>query len=529
MLPECQTCGNTPFQDLVSHKLPDLYKPEILPAPEVSPRSLTPPPSRDVPAPPTTQRGNPLDKAQSQLSLGPSKSSEDFLSDARKFLTKFSKFDSSKYHAAKYILSKVGESHFASISMNSFRRDLLPIPGGACIDLKTGAIVERLREHYFSLTSGLSVFLGTGQGKGQPNGVGSPSRTSNDPSGSCSDGERASLPPPLPLTDPCPFVDLMMHRLFGGDRDVIDWVQRVFGLYLSGEKYSKMVCLYGGGGNGKSVLSRWLGKVLGGLSHLDCPKALLFDVAEKGGGSGDFSRRQDMLVRATNDLESKRLLVCDEVGKGLCLNEEKFKQITGGGDTMSARRLYQESRTIDKSSAKIITLANPPFFEVSASSFSFKRRLMVVEVKARFNHNASEVDHETVFPALEPRVLDELLNRHVLEFLVWCVKGSRRFYEVGLDDEPDAVVEGTNNFFSEQDPVVKFFEQAPLKYTGSPSDGISLKELSSMWFHEGFGSITTRTLGKLLRSRTDKYKYGGEYIPSSSEGKAGGIRGWRRI
>lgn len=182
--------------------------------------------------------------------------------------------------------------------------------------------------------------------------------------------------------DPCPFVDLMMHRLFGGDRDVIDWVQRVFGLYLTGEKYSKMVCLYGGGGNGKSVLSRWLGKVLGGLSHLDCPKALLFDVAEKGGGSGDFSRRQDMLVRATNDLESKRLLVCDEVGKGLCLNEEKFKQITGGGDTMSARRLYQESRTIDTSSAKIITLANPPFFEVPSSSFSFKRRLVVVEVKA---------------------------------------------------------------------------------------------------------------------------------------------------
>ena len=182
---------------------------------------------------------------------------------------------------------------------------------------------------------------------------------------------------------------------------------------------------------------------------------------------------------------------------------------------------------IDTSSVMIITFANPPFFEVPSSSFSFKRRLVVVEVKARFSHNASEVDHDTVFPALEPRVLDELLNRHVLEFLVWCVKGSRRFYEVGLDDEPDAVVKGTNNFFSEQDPVVQFFEQAPLQYTGSPSDGISLKELSSMWFHEGFGSITTRALGKLLRSRTDKYKYGGEYIPSSSKGKARGVRGWR--
>ena len=96
-----------------------------------------------------------------------------------------------------------------------------------------------------------------------------------------------------------------------------------------------MVCLYGGGGSGKSVLSRILGKVLGGMSHLDCPKALLFDIADKIGRSGDFSHRQDMLIGAANDLESKRPLVCDEVGKGLFLNEEKFKQITRRGDKMS--------------------------------------------------------------------------------------------------------------------------------------------------------------------------------------------------
>ena len=92
-----------------------------------------------------------------------------------------------------------------------------------------------------------------------------------------------------------------------------------------------MVCLYGGGENGKSVLSRMLGKVLGGMSHLDCPKALLFDVVDKGGRSGDFSQRQDMLIRAANDLESKRLLVCDEVGKGLCLTRKSSSRLPGVG------------------------------------------------------------------------------------------------------------------------------------------------------------------------------------------------------
>jgi putative DNA primase/helicase len=380
--------------------------------------------------------------------------------------------------------------------------------------------MERLREHYFSMTCGLSAFLGTGVGGGP-----SQPRDSTFPN---TEGSDVGILPELRLEDPCPFVELMMHRLFEGDRELIDWIQRLFGLYLTGEKYSKMVCLYGGGGNGKSVLSRLLGKVLGGMSHLDCPKALLFDVADRGGRSGDFSHRQDMLNRVANELESKRLLVCDEVGKGLCLNEEKFKQITGGGDTMSARRLYQESRTIDTSSARILTLANPPFFEVPSSSFAFKRRMAVVEVKARFSHDSSEVDHLTVFPALEPRVLDELLDRHANEFLRWCVIGSRRYYKFGLDDEPEAVRKSTDNFFSKQDPVVQFFNEAPLEYTGLPTDGVSLKDLACTWFQEGFGSITTRSLGKLLRSRTDRYMYRGEYVPSTSKGKSRGVRGWRK-
>ena len=48
------------------------------------------------------------------------------------------------------------------------------------------------------------------------------------------------------------------------------------------------------------------------------------------GGSrsgSNFGLRQDVLARAANDLEARRLAVCDEVGGGLCLNDEKFKQV----------------------------------------------------------------------------------------------------------------------------------------------------------------------------------------------------------
>ena len=92
-----------------------------------------------------------------------------------------------------------------------------------------------------------------------------------------------------------------------------------------------------------------------------------------------------MLIRAANDLESKRLLVCDEVGKGLCLNEEKFKQITGGGDTMSkdlqplgrqaaAKVAHENWRRLGKESSQ---LARADYLRI------FSKKLAIAGIRAQ--------------------------------------------------------------------------------------------------------------------------------------------------
>ena len=339
---------------------------------------------------------------------------------------------------------------------------------------------------------------------------------------------------------PCPYVSATMLRLFAGDLSLVSWIQKLFGLYLTGEKYSKMVCFSGDGGNGKSVLSRWLGSVLGDFAQMNCPKALLFDHADAshGGSCGgsrsgsNFGLRQDVLARAANDLEARRLAVCDEVGGGLCLNDEKFKQITGGGDTMAARRLHQDARAIDTSQAKLLALANPPFFEVSSCE-AFRRRLAVVAMPCRFSFDPKEVDGVAVFPAQEPAALDAVLEEKAGEFFAWCVQGAIRYYREGVADEPPAVLEATASFFSREDPVAQFFEQAPVRYTGQQCDGVSLKDLARLWSEEGFGSVTARALGKMLRGRSDSCRYLGDFVAevSASGGvmtKARGVRGWRQ-
>ena len=462
-----------------------------------------------------------------------------------KFLDRFAKFDSSKLNAAKYLLSKVSESHVLAVSMNASHRDLLPLPGGlpggVCLNLKTGTCIPRERHHYFTRTVWQSW----------PSSLPSPQEASNPtqplpvtnphspahPHPQPLHSHLQSSPPYTLLSLPCPLVEATMLRLFGGDLYLVTWIQKLFGLYLTGEKYSKMVCFSGDGGNGKSVLSRWLGKLLGDFAQMNCPKALLFDHADSSssssGSSGggrrtcDFGLRQDSLARAANELEGRRLAVCDEVGQGLCLNDEKFKQITGGGDTMAARRLHQDSRTIDTSQGKLLALANPPFFEVSSSE-AFRRRLAVVAMPCRFSFVASEVDNKKVFPAQEPAELDAMLDSSAEEFFVWCVQGSVRYYSEGIADEPPAVLEATAAFFSQEDPVLQFFDQAPIEYTGSLEDGVSLKDLAELWAEEGFGRTTSRALGKKLRMRTDACKYKGDILSGGrGQSKARGIKGWR--
>ncbi|GMH99601.1 hypothetical protein TrLO_g5910, partial [Triparma laevis f. longispina] len=77
------------------------------------------------------------------------------------------------------------------------------------------------------------------------------------------------------------------------------------------------------------------------------------------------------------------------------------------------------------------------------------------------------------------------------------------------------------------DPVLQFLDQAPIEYTRSLEDGVSLKDLAELWAEEGFGRTTSRALGKKLRMRTDACKYKGDILSGGrGQSKARGIKGW---
>ena len=150
----------------------------------------------------------------------------------------------------------------------------------------------------------------------------------------------------------------------------------------------------------------------------------------------------------------------------------------------------------------------------------------------RFSFDPKEVNGVTIFPAQEPAALDSVLDEKAGEFFAWCVQGAVRCYREGITDEPPAVLKAIACFFSQEDPVAQFFEQAPIHFTGHQSDGVSLKDLANLWVEEGFGQVTARTMGRMLRGRSDKCKYCSEldscdFGGGSGKARARGVRGWR--
>ena len=65
----------------------------------------------------------------------------------------------------------------------------------------------------------------------------------------------------------CPNFDKFIKEVFGGDGELISWIQRAFGYSLTGSVQEQVLFIcYGTGANGKSTLLETISKILGDYS-----------------------------------------------------------------------------------------------------------------------------------------------------------------------------------------------------------------------------------------------------------------------
>jgi RNA:NAD 2'-phosphotransferase (TPT1/KptA family) len=119
---------------------------------------------------------------------------------------------------------------------------------------------------------------------------------------------------------------------------------------------------------------------------------------------------------------------------------------------------------------------------------------------------------------------------HATNLMAWCqsirhegLKPMNRsdVHFAIMDRDPGGVLQYTK-FRDSADVAVWVNIQRMLR------DGVPLQVLAMLWLSQGIGHITTRSRGKLLRSRSDKFRYGGEYVYSGGK-KSRGLVGWRRV
>jgi len=229
----------------------------------------------------------------------------------------------------------------------------------------------------------------------------------------------------------CPRFEKFIDEVFGGDRDLIEFVQRAIGYCLTGD--TREQCLFachGGGSNGKSTLLEVIRFILGGYAY-----NLPFSAFEL-----------DKLSSIPNDLAplpGRRFVTAIETNESAQLNEGRIKLLTGC-DPISARFLRREFFTFVPVAKYWLSFNSPPM--VMDYSHGFWRRVRIIPFLMQFDGAA--VDDELL----------EKLKSEGLGILAWAVRGCLKWRESGLE-MPQAIKEATEAYREESDPLADFIEE----------------------------------------------------------------------
>ena len=264
------------------------------------------------------------------------------------------------------------------------------------VDLKTGSLVTPERDDFITKSTGITF----------------------DPSATCPIWER--------------FVLWAME----GDEEMVDFLQRLIGYTLCGDAVERiMVEMYGPtGSNGKSTLLRVMERLMGDYG-LSADAATFEKSSFRKGGGGPAAHITAM--------QGKRYIGASEFDPDYKLAVAQLKNLTGG-DTISARGLYEKEATTFKGTSTIWFASNAKI-ELPAEDQAMWDRLKFVPFNAR-------VEDEEKDPHL-----DEKLSAELPGILNWAIRGCLEWQKRGLES-PESVKAATASYRSEMDYFTTFLD-----------------------------------------------------------------------
>ena len=219
-----------------------------------------------------------------------------------------------------------------------------------------------------------------------------------------------------------------LEEVFGGDQELISYIQRAVGYSLTGDtSEQKMFLCHGWGANGKSKLLEVLDLLLG-----DYAGRAAFDTFDAG-------RRSE----ATNDLASlkgKRLVTVIETDEDRRLAEARVKAVTGQ-DAITCRYLYCEHFSYRPTFKLWMAVNHKP--NIRGTDRGIWRRIVLIP----FEQN---------FEGREDKVLINTLQAELPGILNWALRGLAEWREQGLGTAK-AIERATEEYRRESDIMGQWF------------------------------------------------------------------------
>ncbi|MCS7001034.1 MAG: phage/plasmid primase, P4 family [Candidatus Kapabacteria bacterium] len=222
-----------------------------------------------------------------------------------------------------------------------------------------------------------------------------------------------------------------LREIYGGDNELLAWLQRAIGYSLTGHTREQCVfLLYGNGANGKSLVLSVMRAVMG--QYGEAAPFVLFDAEER--INSDYLLAQ---------LRGKRMITITESSEDRRLHEARLKSATGE-DAISARNPYGRPFTYQPEYKIWLAMNYLPM--IRGADAGIWRRLKLIEHRISFDTNRDVTLRDKL---CTPDALAGILN--------WAIDGAILWYDAGLG-ENEAIRQATSSYREESDQIGRWLE-----------------------------------------------------------------------
>lgn len=242
-----------------------------------------------------------------------------------------------------------------------------------------------------------------------------------------------------------------MNTILQGNKENIEYIQKIFGMALSGiTNEEKLFLLYGATTrNGKSTIVETYLYMIKDYGITMQPETLALSKKDSRTANGDIAR-----------LKGARFVNAPEPPQNMRFDAALIKQLTGN-DMITARKIYQEEMSFIP---EFITLINTNHLPIITDETLFTSgRIVVIPFRKHFE------EHEQ-----DKWLKNRLKQRqNISGFFNWCVAGYQKYQKDGLETT-ESMNQEIESYHMNSDKIAAFISEV---LTEDPTQFVTMKEL----------------------------------------------------